>query len=199
MGAEMDVDLQKLLAMHRKTFPIDTPEGVVIMKALPKLMAKRINAYLVATEPEYEGLMKKLDYLGKISKTRRLQGLEPVLNMDQARELAELHRKIAPFMDHFSVGCFVKPEMSKPEDVWALADALPEDIWRRISVLIVVLSNPVPIQEKHFEFIRLCKEYGIPIAEDLTAEVMTVHQAYMLQEASRQESKDMQKILGDMR
>jgi hypothetical protein len=198
MGADMDVDLQKLLALHRTTFPIETPEGLVVMRALPKLQAKRIHQFLCGTEPEYEELMMKIDYLKKISRTRELQGLEPVLNVDQARELAVLKHKVAPFMDHFSVGCFVKPKMTNPEDVWALADSLPNDIWKKISILIVVLSNPVPIQEKHFEFIRLCKDYGIPIAEDLTAEVMTVHQSYMLSEASRQESKEMQKILGDL-
>lgn len=198
MGAEMDVDMQKLLAIHRTTFPIETPEGLVIMRALPILLSKRINRYLSDTEPEYNKVMKGINYLKKISDTRELQGLEPVLNLDQARELAELKHKVAPFMDHFSVGCFVQPKMTTPEDVWALADALPTDVWAEISVLLVILSNPVPIQEKHFEFIRMCKEYGIPIAEDLTAEVMTVHQSYMLTQASRQESKDMQKLMGDL-
>jgi hypothetical protein len=64
--------------------------------------------------------------------------------------------------------------------------------------MLLVLTNPLPIQEKHFKFLSLCKDYGIPISKDLTAEVMTVQQAYALAEASRMEAMEAKKVLTEV-
>ncbi len=190
----MEVDMQKLLGIHRRTFPIETPVGTVVLRALPKIEAQRIHGLLKATYPDYEETMESIDFYKKISDMNEAKGIEPVLNLEQAKEYAILKNKIAPYMDHFSVGCFVKPKMTKPEDVMALADVLPGDVWREISILLVILSNPLPLEETHFNFIRTCKEFGIALSDDLTAEVMTVHQSYLLEETLRREAAEAKKI-----
>jgi hypothetical protein len=198
MDADMEIDMEKLLGMHRMKFPISTPLGNVVLRALPNVVAKRVNRYLESTYPDYEGVMDALHHLKKISDFHEAQGKEPVLNLDQARELAALTAKAAPYMDHYSVECFVTPKMTCPDDILALADALPHELWMKIATMLVVLSNPMPIQEKHFQFLRLCKDYGITISEDLTAEVMTVHQAYALEEANRLEAIESKKLISEV-
>ena len=171
---EVDMDI---LDMHLREYELEFSIGTIKLKALSQLDFERTHFELEGSQPEYAELIKEMLYLQDI------QEFPDGLSAEQMARLAHLNRKISDWSDWFMLECFVAPPITHPDHLRALSSELEPEEWRYLDQLLGALTNPLPADQLQQILGAICLEFGVPLAEGMTAENITVQQVDVLKQA----------------
>ena len=160
-----------------------TSKGTLVLRALSRKKFKMIAQELLLRDPVYAVLIKEKLYLEEIA------AYPDGLNAEEAARLAHLTRRTAEWADWFGIETFVEPVMTHPDQLEALSSELEVDDWNQLDEMLSALTNPMPPSELNDQIGAICIKYGVPMAEGITADNITVQQTAVLDEAMAEESE----------
>jgi len=114
---------------------------------------------------------------------------EDKIPADRLARVKELCKLLAPLVSMLAIPCFVEPKINSMEELEAIGDVLAPQEWVKLQALLKTLSAPLSAKEINTAFISQCKAFGIPLANDLTAENITFNQAQVMDATLRAEAK----------
>jgi len=179
------IDLTTLVTQHRAVWPLETSIGTITLKYLRRTDADAIRNAWMGESEDNMAIALRVDQLKQIAE------FPDGLDAAKATEFLELVVKMQPVFDRFAMGCFVEPQPTTVEELEALFAALTPSEEEMLSAALVKLTAPLPVHLINYSMAMLVKEYGLPLANDLTVENLTEQQAQYLEEASRRESQQL--------
>lgn len=185
------VDMNSILAQHRKTYTISMSIGDISLKHPSQSEISKILADIQAADPEILVKWDKISfYKDKLEKV----GLSPE-EKEHYRTLLENDTQV---LDRMTMACIVEPKIRTTEELNALAGALTLEEWTQLEDMFSALITVRKPTVSEAALIMICKAYGIPLAGDLTGENMTVQQASALQYVAEEEAIQTKNMLDEM-
>ena len=189
--AERRIDTIDVTKLHTQVFQLQTNVGPITLRALTRLKAKRVGQALLMADPQYAEYVKEYQYLNDIA------NYPDGLDEEQVARRADLTRLLSEWSDWFAIECFVNPALEHPEELDNLSNELDNESFNQLDEMLAVLANPMPMTDVMREIGEICVKYGVPLADGLTAENITIQQTTVLDEARMAEQETMARILED--
>ena len=186
---ERKIDIGEITKLHTATFKLETNLGPITLKALSRKVAKRVGTWLMLQFPEYAELATEFQFLKDIS------AYPEGLTLDQAARLAELYQLLDEWTTWFYLPCFVDPKLNDIDEYEALTNELDTESFEQLEAMLEVLANPMPASEANRQIAEICLEYGVPLADGISADNITVQQTAIIDEARLAENERIAKIM----
>lgn len=181
------ISMKSISAQHRIKWLFRSSVGDVVLQKLSQMERDRINVDFFGERPELVPTLKEVERLNDIKR----RGIP--LNDEHMKKLEDYGRALRPQQRLFSMACFVLPD-GKDEtgrDKWkpafetleqydAFLTALDGDEITKIYIFLSELTSIRSASASCEILLMVAKEFGIPIAKDLTMENMTAEQAEVL-------------------
>ena len=176
------IAMDEISEQHRTKWLFRSSVGDVILKKLGQMDRDRISVDFFEQRPELIPILKEADYLNRLME----RGIP--LNPEHMKKLEDCGRNLRVQQRLFSMACFVlpdgddkwKPAFETLEDYDAFLTALNEEEVNRLYTFLTELTSIRPASASCDALLLVAKEFGIPIAKDLTMGNMTAEQAEVL-------------------
>lgn len=202
------VPLERLRKQHAKRWKLSTSLGEVVLKKLSQLDLDRISIELVTERPEYLEIIDRVKTLKEFADGGVPLNPEHIDELNSlGQKLIPFQRQFsrACFVDYVCDRCMGEGRinwnegkadcpkcqgsgagskevpMFKTEETYDafLSSLQPQEVDKLYRVL-EELTSAQPPGEVSSSVIAICKEFGIPLADDLTGENMTAEQMSVL-------------------
>lgn len=207
------VSISEYALQANKKWLFHTSIGDVILKKVGQLDRDRINAEFFEQRPELIPILQQAVQLQEFAE----RGVP--LNEEHMKKLEDCGRQLQTQQRLLSMACFVVPlprkagerRKEKPlfeddpidqdpsftalEKYDAFLTSLRDDEVTRLYMILQELVSSRPASTSCEVMLSLCKEFGIPISEDLTAGNMTAEQADILLKMKLKQGKAMKKAM----
>jgi len=182
------VPLRDIVTQHRKRWVLHTHIGDIVLKRISKLDLEAITIDLITNVPGYHELITEAAKYSFLSK------LDDGIDAEGMTRYFEVCKKLSVHNARYQLACFVDPIPEDADTLLALCEALNDDEYSQLSMLLELLANPNP-GDVNVSGIMLAQEYNVPLTDDLTLENMTAQQESAFRQASERVAKDIKGML----
>jgi hypothetical protein len=183
------ISLASLLKQHRKRWIFKTSIGDIVLKRITALEAEEATVNALNSDPDFAGMVERAHDIGTIAQKDGMDG-------ELLKEYVALGKLLEPHAMRMGLYCIVEPKMSSIEEFDALLSALQKDEAGELKAVIGQLSSTDLNGEVSSSALTISKEYGIPLANDLTVENMTAQQSAVLSGQIEKENAQLKSIMG---
>lgn len=196
------ISMGKIIDQHRKKWLFRSSVGDVVLEKLSQIRRDDVNIDFFEQRPELVSVLKEAERLNEFAR----RGAP--LNAEHMKKLEDAARTLRPQQRLFSMACFVLPDGKddKGEDKWkpafetleqydAFLTALNSEEVERVYTLLNELTSIQSASASCAVLLTVAKEFGIPIAKDLTLENMTAEQANILVNTLVEQTKETTKAI----
>jgi len=179
--------MKEITEQHRTKWLFRSSVGDVVLRKLSQVDRDEVNIEFFKQRPELIPVLREAEYLNGLLE----RGIP--LNPEHMKKLEDCGKELRVQQRLFSMECFILPDGKddKGEDKWMHAFATPEDYDAfltalneeeigRVYTLLNELTSIRPASVSCAALLLVAKEFGIPIAKDLTMGNMTAEQAEVL-------------------
>lgn len=185
-----------LMKQHKARYHLNLSNGsTIIMRHMPKKEHDRILAYTMLLYPNYAELYEK--YLGLMEKaSAKVYGPEELETfLELMTEANAALAQIRPASDLRAIGVIEQPYLWDKDSVAAFYDSLPEEDEVRVRQAVDDLSMTIPMESINFDEYWIAQRFGLSIMDEETLANMTLLQAQMIAEVTRQERIEQEREL----
>jgi hypothetical protein len=196
------IAMKSVTEQHRKKTLFRSSVGDVVLRKLSQMDRDDINTDFFQQRPQLIPALKEAERLNEL----RRRGIP--LNAEHMNRLEDAARELRPQQRLYAMACFVLPDGKdeKGEDKWkhafetledydAFLTALDADEVERLYAHLTELTSIKSASATCDALLMVAKEFGIPIAKDLTLENMTAEQAEVLMNTLVKRGEDMQEAI----